>query len=62
MNAHEQQIALFQTRVRQMILRFEQLSKENEELYVMLDNAEKTMEELRSEAKSIRLLKNGKDD
>ena len=49
MNAHEQQIALFQTRVRQMILRFEQLSKENEELYVMLDNAEKTMEELRSE-------------
>ena len=32
----EQALALFQTRVRQMILRFDQLRKENDELYAMV--------------------------
>ena len=37
MAANEKTITLFTTRVRQMILRFNQLKKENEELYAMVD-------------------------
>lgn len=47
MNQHEQTLATFQTRVRQMILRFKQLQKENEELYSMVDRNEKDIAELK---------------
>lgn len=47
MNSNEQTIAMFQTRVRQMILRFQELKKENEELYAMVDKNEKEIKELR---------------
>ncbi len=43
----EQALALFQTRVRQMILRFDQLRKENDELYAMVDSREREIKELR---------------
>ena len=33
MDANEKSLTLFQTRVRQMILKFSELKKENEELY-----------------------------
>ncbi len=51
MASDEQTLALFQTRVRQMLLQFKQLKKENEELYAMVDNAEREARELRAELK-----------
>ncbi len=47
MTTNEQNLAVFQTRVRQMILRFRQLKKENEELYEMVDKNEKDIKILR---------------
>lgn len=47
MTTNEQTLSKFQTRVRQMILRFQELKKENEELYAMLDKSEKDIENLR---------------
>lgn len=47
MTSNEHTLAVFQTRVRQMILAFQQLKKENEELYTMVDNSEKEMRILR---------------
>lgn len=41
MTPNEQTLTTFQTRVRQMILRFQELKKENEELYAMVDQNEK---------------------
>ena len=38
MAPNEKTITLFTTRVRQMILQFKQLRKENEELYAMVDD------------------------
>ena len=49
MTTNEQTLSKFQTRVRQMILRFQELKKENEELYAMLDNSEKDIENLRTQ-------------
>lgn len=46
MTADEKIINLFTTRVRQMILQFNQLKKENEELYVMVDDLEKEKKNL----------------
>ena len=40
MDANEKSLTLFQTRVRQMILKFSELKKENEELYAMVDQKE----------------------
>ena len=51
MASDEQTLALFQTRVRQMLLQFKQLKKENEELYAMVDKAENEARELRAELK-----------
>lgn len=49
MTTNEQTLSRFQTRVRQMILRFQELKKENEELYAMLDKSEKDIESLRTQ-------------
>lgn len=42
----EKILATFQTRVRQMILQFQDLKKENKELYAMVDESEKRNKEL----------------
>lgn len=47
MTPSEQTLTTFQTRVRQMILRFQELKKENEELYAMVDQNEKDLKLLR---------------
>lgn len=47
MTSNEQTLATFQTRVRQMILRFRQLKQENDELYAMLDKNGNDIKELR---------------
>jgi predicted RNase H-like nuclease (RuvC/YqgF family) len=49
MNQTEQTLAKFQTRTRQMILRFNELKKENEELYAMIDSHEKEIKSLRNQ-------------
>lgn len=41
-------MTLFTTRVRQMILQYNQLKKENEELYAMLDSQDKELKRLKS--------------
>ncbi len=49
MAPNEQTLTTFQTRVRQMILRFQELKKENEELYAMVDQNEKDIRCLRAD-------------
>lgn len=41
-------MTLFTTRVRQMILQYNQLKKENDELYAMLDSQDKELKRLKS--------------
>ncbi len=47
MTANEKTLATFETRFRQMLLRFQDLKKENDELYAMVEASEKTVSELR---------------
>ena len=39
---------MFETRVRQMILRFQELKKENEELFAMVEKNEQDLKDLRA--------------
>ena len=48
MTANEKTIATFETRIRQMILRFQELKKENEDLYVMVEKQEQYMKLLQA--------------
>ncbi len=49
MDANEKSLTLFQTRVRQMILKFSELKKENEELYAMVDQKEAEVKQLKAQ-------------
>lgn len=49
MASDEHTLSVFQTRVRQMLLQYQQLKKENEELYAMVDQAERETRGLRAE-------------
>ena len=49
MAANEKTITLFTTRVRQMILQFKQLKKENEELYAMVDERDAKIRQLEAQ-------------
>lgn len=49
MSSTEQTLATFQTRARQLMLRFKQLEKENDELYGMVDRSEKEITELKTQ-------------
>lgn len=46
MTPNEKSITTFETRVRQMILRFQELKKENEELYAMVSKNEQDIKTL----------------
>ena len=46
MSANEKNINTFATRVRQMILQFEELKKENAELYSMVDERDAKIKQL----------------
>ena len=48
MTPNEKTIANFETRVRQLILRFQEMKKENQELYDTIEKSEKNIAELRS--------------
>ena len=47
MTANEKTLATFETRLRQMILRFQQLKKENGDLYGMVEKSEQELAQLR---------------
>ena len=49
MTANEKTLATFETRVRQMLLRFQELKKENADLCSMLKNSEKDVAGLRAQ-------------
>jgi uncharacterized coiled-coil protein SlyX len=46
MTQNEKVLATFQTRVRQMILRFQELKKENTDLYAMVEEGEERIKQL----------------
>lgn len=46
MTANEKTLATFETRLRQVLLRFQELKKENGSLHDMLKNSEKQVKEL----------------
>ena len=48
MTPNEKTIANFETRLRQMILRFQELKKENQELYAMVDKNEQDIKHLQA--------------
>ncbi len=48
MTANEKTLATFETRVRQMILRFQELKKENQELYGMVEKQEQDIKQLQA--------------
>jgi predicted nuclease with TOPRIM domain len=49
MTANEKALATFETRIRQMILRFQELKKENKSLYDILQKNEQDMNQLRQQ-------------
>ena len=51
MTQNEKVLATFQTRIRQMILRFQELKKENSDLYAMVEENEQRIKQL--EAKLV---------
>lgn len=46
MSQNEKVLATFQTRIRQMILRFQELKKENADLYGMVEEGEQRIKQL----------------
>lgn len=48
MNPNEQTLVAFETRVRQMILRFQELKKENEDLQAQIEKNGQDIEDLRA--------------
>lgn len=48
MNQNEKTLTTFETRVRQMLLRFQELRKENEELFALVEKNEKDIKDLQS--------------
>mgnify|MGYP002624905641 CR=1 FL=1 len=48
MTQSEKDLATFQTRVRQMILRFKELKQENQELYALVDESEQQIAQLKA--------------
>ena len=50
----ESALRLFETRVRQMILKYKELEKENRELYAQLDEKERALQMMTSENERLR--------
>ena len=49
MNPNEKALSTFETRVRQMILRFQELKKENEQLQTLVEKNEQDVKALRAQ-------------
>ena len=52
MGANNDSIKIFQTRVRQLILQYQQVKKENEELYALVEDNENRIKQLEDELAS----------
>ena len=48
MDSNEKVITQFETRARQLILKFQELKKENQELYAMVEKAEQDVKDLQA--------------
>ena len=48
MDSNEKVITQFETRVRQLILKFQELKKENQDLYAMVEKAEQDIKDLQA--------------
>ena len=48
MSQNEKALTTFETRVRQMILRFQELKKENEELFAIVEKSEQDIKSLKA--------------
>ena len=48
MDSNEKVITQFETRIRQLILRFQELKKENQELYAMVEKMEQEVKDLQT--------------
>lgn len=53
MEANDKLINTFATRVRQMILQYQEMRKENAQLYAMVDERDKQIEELKARLEQI---------
>lgn len=53
MDANEKLIKTFATRVRQMILQYQEIRKENTELYAMVDDRDKQITELKARVERL---------
>ena len=49
MTPNEKTVATFETRMRQMILRFQELKKENESLHAMISKNEQDIKQLQAQ-------------
>ena len=54
MDPNEQTLALFTTRVRQMILQYKDMKKENSDLYAMVDERDARIKELEAQLTQAR--------
>ena len=54
MSPYEETLARFESRMRQMILQFQQLKEENKELYAMLEKSEEDNQRLCSQLDEVR--------
>ncbi|MBQ9355973.1 MAG: hypothetical protein IJT98_01595 [Prevotella sp.] len=45
----DKDLTVFQTRIRQLILRFQELKQENKDLYAMIEDNEQQIEELKAQ-------------
>ena len=54
MDQNEQTLALFTTRVRQMILQYKDMKKENTDLYAMIDERDARIKELEAQLTQAR--------
>ena len=48
MESNEKVITQFETRVKQLILKFQELKKENQDLYAMVEKAEQEVKDLQA--------------
>lgn len=54
MTENEKTLSTFATRVRDMILRFKQLKKENNDLYMMVDERDREIKQLKAQLQQAR--------
>lgn len=57
MTSNERNINTFATRVRQMILQYQELKRENDELYALVDQRDKEIKQLKNDFNSLKMAK-----